>query len=419
MSQTAKKKTSRKKSEKSRAAALMDELLKECESTEDIVGEDGLLKQLTKMLVERAMQAEMTHHLGYEKHDPVGNNSGNSRNGKDTKKIKGDFGEAEIEVPRDRNGTFQPKIIKKGQTRFTGFDDKIISMYSRGMTTREIRAHLEEMYKVEVSADLISTVTDSVLEEITEWQSRPLDSIYPIVFMDALMLKIRSGGNIRKIAVYLAIGVNMDGLKEVLGIWFQKTEGAKFWLQILTEIKNRGVQDIFIASVDGLKGFPEAIESAFPHTETQLCIVHMVRNSLRFVSFRDRKELATDLKEIYRAATVEQAELALEKFSEKWDERYPMISKSWNEHWENLIPFLAYPKDIRKAIYTTNAIESLNMTLRKVTKNRGSFPSEEAALKLLYLALRNASKKWTMPIQNWGPAMNQFAIRFDGRVPIH
>lgn len=407
-----------KNKSKTRAEELLDELISECDSPEEIIGKDGLLKKLTKVLIERAMNGEITSHLGYEKNDPKGNNSGNSRNGKSQKTIKGDFGEMEIDVPRDRNSTFEPKIIKKGQTRFTGFDDKIISMYARGMTAREIKAHLEEIYGVEVSGDLISQVTDSIIEEVREWQNRPLDSLYPILFLDAIVVKVRDGGHVKNMAVYLAIGVNMDGLKEVLGIWVQQTEGAKFWLQIITELKNRGVNDILIACVDGLQGFPEAINSVFPNTEIQLCIVHMVRNSLKYVSYKDRKELAGDLKKIYRATSAESAEIFLEEFSQKWDDKYPSISKSWRNNWEHAIPFLAYPPDIRKAIYTTNAIESMNMTLRKVTKNRGSFPNEEAAVKLLYLALRNISKKWTMPIKDWGRAINQFSILFEGRVPL-
>lgn len=403
---------------KSRADELLDELIKECGSPEEIIGENGLLKQLTKSLVERAMHGEMTHHLGYEKDSPDGNNSGNSRNGTSKKNIKGDFGEIAIDVPRDRNATFKPTIIKKNQTRFHGFDDKIISMYARGMTTREITAHLEEIYGVEVSADLISTVTDSVSDEVIEWQNRPLDPLYPILFLDAISVKVRDAGHVKNVAVYLAIGVNMDGMKEVLGIWVQQTEGAKFWLQVITEIKNRGVDDILIACVDGLKGFPDAINSVFPKAEIQLCIVHLVRNSLRYVSWKEKRELAADLKEVYRAANDEQALQHLEDFARKWDDKYPMISKSWRNNWENVIPFLAYPQDIRKAIYTTNAIESLNMSLRKITKNRSSFPNEQAATKLLYLALRNISKKWTMPIKEWGLAMNQFAILFEGRVPI-
>ena len=396
---------------------LVDELLKGYKKPEDIVGENGLLKQLTKALLERAMQAEMTDHLGYEKHDPAGHNSGNSRNGVSPKTIKGDFGDFQIEVPRDRNATFDPKIIAKGQTRFTGFDDKILSMYARGMTVREIQGHLEEIYQVEVSPSLISSVTDAVIEEVRTWQNRPLGEFYPILYLDALQVKVRDGAHVRNKAVYLAIGVNLDGMKEVLGMWIAQTEGAKFWLQIVTELNNRGVKDILIACVDGLKGFPEAIETVFPKAQVQLCIVHQVRHSLNYVGWKQRKEVASDLKNIYRAPTEEEAERQLEAFSSKWDTKYPMISQSWRRNWSRVIPFFAHPPEVRKVIYTTNTIESLNMTLRKVIKNRASFPHDDAALKLMYMALKNISKKWTMPVQNWKAALNQFAIIYEGRLP--
>lgn len=397
---------------------LIDELLKGYEKPEDIVGESGLLKQLTKAILERALESELTHQLGYSKNSPEGRNSGNSRNGKGRKTLKTDHGELSITTPRDRNSQFDPQIIKKGQRRFTGFDDKILSMYARGMTTRDIQAHLEDIYGVEVSADLISTVTDGVLEEVKEWQNRPLEALYPIVYFDAIWLKVRDQGQVMNKAAYLAIGVGLDGLKDVLGIWLEKTEGAKFWLKVITELQNRGVRDILIACVDGLKGFPEALESVFPRTEVQLCIVHMVRNSLRFVSYKHRKQLAAALKEIYRATTVEQAEEALLVLEKDWDERYPMVSKSWRNNWTRITPFFAYPEEIRKVIYTTNAIESLNNSLRKVTRNRNSFPNDEAAIKLLYMALKNIAKKWTMPLQGWPQAVNQFSIRFGDRIPI-
>lgn len=397
---------------------LIDELLKGYEKPEDIVGESGLLKQLTKAILERALESELTHQLGYSKNSPVGKNSGNSRNGKGSKKLKTDHGELSIITPRDRNSEFNPQIIKKGQRRFTGFDDKILSMYARGMTTRDIQAHLEDIYGVEVSADLVSTVTDSVLEEVKEWQNRPLEALYPIVYFDAVWLKVRDQGQVMNKAAYLAIGVGLDGLKDVLGIWLEKTEGAKFWLKVITELQNRGVHDILIACVDGLKGFPEALESVYPKTEVQLCIVHMVRNSLRFVSYKHRKQLAAALKEIYRASTVEQAEEALTELEKDWDERYPMVSKSWRNNWNRVTPFFAYPPEIRRVIYTTNAIESLNNSLRKVTRNRNSFPNDDAAIKLLYMALKNIAKKWTMPLQGWPQAVNQFSIRFGDRLPI-
>ena len=396
---------------------LIDKLLADYKKPEDIIGEDGLLKQLTKALLERAMQAEMTEHLGYAKHHPAGHNSGNSRNGVTRKTLKGDFGEIPLETPRDRNSSYEPQIISKGQTRFTGFDDKIISMYARGMSTREIQGHLEEIYHVEVSPALISNVTAEVMEEVKSWQNRPLDPVYPIVYLDALMVKIREASHVRNRAIYVAIGVNMQGQKEVLGLWAGQAEGAKFWLQVLTELKNRGLADMFITCIDGLKGFPEAIETVFPETEVQLCIVHQVRASLNYVSWKQRKAVAADLRRVYRASTVEEAEQRLDEFAAKWDGAYPTISQMWRRNWEHLIPFFAYPADIRKVIYTTNAVESLNMSLRKVIKTRGSFPTQEAALKLLYLALKHIAKKWTMPVQNWKAALQRFAILFGDRVP--
>jgi putative transposase len=396
---------------------LIDKLLADYQKPEDILGEQGLLKQLTKAILERAMQAEITEHLGYEKHNQAGNNSGNSRNGKTTKALKGDFGEVPLETPRDRNGTFEPKIVAKGQTRFTGFDDKIVSMYARGMSTREITGHLEEIYGVEVSPTLISSVTEGVMEEVKLWQGRPLDRIYPMVYLDALYVKVRDAGHIRNRAIYVAIGVTLKGNKEVLGLWTGEAEGAKFWLQVLTDLKNRGVADIFIACVDGLTGFPKAIETVFPQAQVQLCIVHQVRASLNYVSWKQRKAVAADLQLIYRASTAEDAYFNLEAFAEKWDGAYPTISQMWRRNWEHLTPFFAYPADIRKVIYTTNAIESLNMSLRKVIKTRGSFPNQEAALKLLFLALEHIAKKWTMPVQNWKAALQRFAILLGDRVP--
>jgi putative transposase len=396
---------------------LIDKMLADYKTPEDIIGEHGLLKQFTKAVLERAMQAEMTEHLGYEKHDQAGNNSGNSRNGKTTKALKGDFGEVPLETPRDRNGTFEPKIVAKGQTRFTGFDDKIVSMYARGMSTREISGHLEEIYGVEVSPTLISNVTEAVMEEVKNWQARPLEAVYPIVYLDALYVKIRDSGHVRNRAIYVAIGVNLKGNKEVLGLWAGESEGAKFWLQVLTDLKNRGVADIFIACVDGLTGFPKAIETVFPQAQVQLCIVHQVRASLNYVSWKQRKAVAADLQLIYRANTVEDAYFKLEAFAEKWDGTYPTISQMWRRNWEHLTPFFAYPADIRKVIYTTNAVESLNMSLRKVIKTRGSFPNQEAAMKLLFLALEHIAKKWTRPVLNWKAALQRFAILLGERVP--
>jgi len=393
---------------------VLDEILKGYKNPEDF---KGIWNELQKALLERMLQGEMTNHLGYEKNEK-GKNAENSRNGKSRKSIISEFGEMEIEVPRDRASEFEPQIIQKGQRRFNGFDDKIISMYARGMTTREIQAHLQEIYNYEVSPDLISDVTDEVIKEVVEWQNRTIDNLYMITYFDAIMVKVKDNGHLTNKAVYLALGVNTEGRKELLGMWIEQTEGAKFWLKVLTELKNRGLNDILIACVDGLKGFEEAIHTVFPKTEVQLCIVHMVRNSLKYVSYKDRKAVAADLKLIYNAVTEEEARLNLANFKEKWDNKYPSIGKSWEGNWTKIITFFAYPGDIRKAIYTTNAIESLNMSLRKIIKNRASFPTDEAVLKLLFLALRNISKKWTMPIHDWGKAMNQFALHFGERVQL-
>lgn len=389
---------------------LLAGLLANYQKPEDLIGEEGLLKHLTKLVVERALEAEMTDHLGHGKNEPVANQAGNTRNGKSKKTLKGEFGELPIEVPRDRHGSFEPQLIPKHQTRWAGFDDKILSLYARGMTVREIQAHLEEMYGTEVSPSLISSVTDAVVDEVKAWQSRPLDPIYPIVYLDCIHVKIREG-TVRVKAVYLAIGITIEGEKEVLGLWLAQNEGAKFWLQVVTELRNRGVQDILIACVDGLKGFPDAIEAVFPQVTVQLCIVHMVRHSLNYVSWKRRPEVAADLRLIYQSATAEEAELRLGEFEDKWDGDYLPIGQSWRRNWSRLIPFFDYPPEIRKVIYTTNAIESVNMSLRKLTKNRGSFPSDEALLKLFYLALRNISKKWTMPIRDWKAALTRFTIQ--------
>jgi len=396
---------------------VLDKLLENYQRPEDILGENGLLKQLTKGLLERALGAELTTHVGYEKHARAGYHSGNSRNGSSRKTIQADSGEIELAVPRDRQATFEPKIVPKGQTRFPGFDAKILSMYARGMTTREIQAHLEELYQVEVSPALISNVTDAVLDEVQAWQSRPLAQLYPIVYLDALQVKMRDNGHVQNRAVYTAIAITLEGTKEVLGLWTSANEGAKFWLQVLTELQTRGVKDILIACVDGLKGFPEAIETVFPNTQVQLCIVHLVRASLNYVNWKERKKVAADLREVYRATTALEAEHRLAAFATQWDSKYPTITALWRRHWERVIPFFAFPAEIRRVIYTTNAIESLHMTLRKVIKTRGSFPNEEAARKLIYLALRNVSKNWHT-IQNWKEALNRFAILWPGRLPL-
>ncbi|MCL1814130.1 MAG: IS256 family transposase [Treponema sp.] len=385
---------------------------------DEVAGKDGLIKQLTGKILQRALDAEMTEHLGYEKNSNDGDNSGNSRNGHSEKTVLLENQEATIEVPRDRNGTFEPAIVPKYQKRLPLFNDQIISMYARGMTDRKIKDHLEEIYNVEVSPDLISRVTNAVLEEVREWQNRPLEKAYAIVYLDALRVRGREDGKSCMKSVYVALGVNFEGQKEVFGLWIAENEGAKFWMGVLTELKNRGLQDILIACMDGLTGFPEAVRSVYPNTRVQLCIVHMVRNSTKFVSYKDLKKVCADLKAVYSANTEAAGRDALEEFGKTWDAKYPMIYKSWDHHWDDLSEFFKYPPEIRRAIYTTNAVESLNYSLRQVTKNRSSFSTDDAILKILYLAIRNASKKWTMPIRDWGQALNQFAIEFGiERVP--
>jgi putative transposase len=395
---------------------LLDQLLANYAKPEDLLGEEGLFKQLKKALIERALGAELTDHLGYEKGDPAGRGSGNNRNGVSSKTVLTDDGEIEIAVPRDRAGTFAPQLIPKGQTRFEGFDDRILSLYARGMTVREIQGHLAELYGIDVSPDLISRVTDAVLDEVREWQSRPLDPVYPIVFFDALRVKIRDEGLVKNKAVYVALAFNANGEKEVLGLWIEQTEGAKFWLKVVNELKTRGVNDILIAVVDGLKGFPEAITTAFPQTLVQTCIVHLIRNSLAFVSWKDRKAIMPSLKAIYRAEAADIALTRLEEFEAEWGKRYPAIGPIWRRAWEHVVPFFGFAPSIRKMIYTTNCVEALNRSLRKIIKTRGSFPNDEAALKLLYLAIKNAGLRWRRGIE-WTAAMGQFAIQFGDRFP--
>ncbi|WGO99488.1 IS256 family transposase [Saccharophagus degradans] len=375
---------------------------------------DDFRKMLTKVTVEAALNAELEDHLGYEKHGQSG--SSNSRNGSGRKRLKTEAGLVDIDTPRDRDGSFEPQLVKKRQTRFTSMDDKILSLYAKGMTTREIVSTFDEMYGAEVSPTLISRVTNSVMERVVEWQSRPLDAVYPIVYLDCIVVKIGQDKQVINKAIYLALGVNMEGHKELLGMWLSENEGAKFWLGVLTELQARGVQDILIACVDGLKGFPEAINSAFPQTQIQLCIVHMVRNSVRYVPWKDYKTVTSDLKRVYQSATEDEALLALDQLSETWDEKYPQISRTWRAHWENLNAIFSYPPDIRKAIYTTNAIESLNSVIRKAIKKRKLFPTDDSAKKVVYLAITEASKKWTMPIRNWRAALNHFMIMFDERL---
>jgi putative transposase len=396
---------------------LLDKLIADYQKPEDLIGENGLLKQLTKALVERAMNAELTHHLGYKKNDPQGRGSGNSRNGKSRKKLKGDFGEIDIEVPRDREGEFEPRIVAKHQRRFDGFDDKILSMYARGMSTREIQGHLQDMYGVEVSPSLISEVTDAVVEELQQWQGRPLEALYAIVYLDAMFVKMRHEGRVENRAVYIAVGVRMDGYKDVLGLWTAESEGPKFWLTVITELQNRGVRDIFIVCVDGLKGFPEAIEAVFPDSQVQLCIVHLIRNSLKYVNRKDWKATVSDLKAVYSAPTAEAAQHQLQQFGERWDSKYRAIRAMWERNWERIIPFFAFPPTVRRVIYTTNAIESLNMSLRKIIKTRAAFPSEQAALKLMYLALKNVVRHWQeKAVPHWKDALNHFTILWEDRI---
>jgi putative transposase len=396
---------------------LLDEILQDYDGKpESFWGKDGIYKELTKRLMERALAAEMNHHLGYSKYSPNGKNTGNSRNGSSRKTVQGDQGKIELEIPRDRNAEFAPELIKKGQRRISGMDDQILSLYGRGMTQREIRDHLEEMYSVEVSHELISSVTDAVEADIKEWRTRPLEPVYCLVYLDALFIKVRDNGHIRNKAVYFALGINPQGIKELLGIWIENAEGAKFWMKVLSEIRDRGVKDILIACVDGLKGFPEAIEGIFPKTQVQLCMVHMVRNSVKYVSFKERKEVCADLKKIYTSLNAEDAEVELDAFQEKWGEQYPIISKSWRNNWAYVVPLFDYPSEIRTVMYTTNAIESAHSYLRKVTKNRPSYPSDDAAIKLLYLAIQNLTKKWSMPVRKWKAAMNQFSVIFEDRI---
>ena len=396
--------------------ALAKELAKDIKSEKDL-GE--LSQQLVKLTVETALNAELDEHLGYSKHDKAGKNSGNSRNGYSQKTLKGQHGEVEIATPRDRNGEFQPQFVKKGQSRLTKFDDQILSLYAKGLSTREIVETFKEMYDADVSATLISKVTESVLDKVHEWQARPIDAIYPIVYLDCIVVKIRQDKRVINKSIFVALGINLEGQKECLGLWIAENEGAKFWLSVLTELQNRGLQDILIACVDGLTGFPDAISAVFPKTKIQLCIVHQVRNSLRFVPWKERKAVAADLKMIYQSVTVEEAELALASFCERWDDKYPNIGKSWRRNWDNLITLFEYPQEIRKAIYTTNAIESLNSVIRKSTRNRKIFPHDNSALKVVYLAIQQASRKWTMSIHHWKEAMNRFSIEFEDRLSDH
>ena len=395
---------------------LVDELLAGADTEEEIVGPGGLLSRLTKRLVERAMEVELTDHLGYEPHREPPGGAGNTRNGGTPKTLATEHGPVRIETPRDRDGSFEPKIVRKRQRRFEGFDEKILALYSRGMSVRDVQAHLREIYGVEVATGLISQVTDAVRDDARAWQQRPLEDVYPVLFLDAFVVKIREGGSVQRRACYLALGVGMDGSREVLGMWFQAAEGAKFWMQVLTELKQRGVQDILICCVDGLKGFPEAIEAVFPETVVQTCIVHLIRASLKYVPRRDYDQVVKDLKPIYTAVNADAAHDALEAFDEKWGAKLPVITQAWRSNWEYVIPFLAYEPEVRRVIYTTNAIEALNRQLRKAVKTKGHFPTEDAARKLLYLAIQNAVPQWTRT-RGWTKALLAFKIQFGDRLP--
>jgi len=397
---------------------IVDQLLKGYQRPEDLIGPDGLLRELTAALVNRAMESELSHHLGYEVGERAPDGQSNRRNGSGRKRVRTERGPVEVRVPRDREASFEPKILPKHQRHFDGFDDKIVSMYARGMSTREIRAHLEEIYGVDVSPDLISRATDAVVDELRAWQQRPLERVYAIVYLDALVLKIRDKGVVQNRAVYMAVGVGPNGHKDVLGMWIQSTEGAKFWLSILHELRQRGVEDILVLCADGLTGLPQAVEAAFPQTIFQTCIVHMVRSSTRLVPWKERRAVCADLRSVYTAQDAQAAGEALEEFKAKWDGRFPMIAKAWEERWEEVIPFLEFPQEVRRAIYTTNAIEALHRMVRKVLKTRGHMPSDEAAMKLLFLAVRNAQKTWGLPHHSWSQSRLQFAIHFEDRFPI-
>jgi putative transposase len=395
---------------------LVDELLAGASSEEEIVGPGGLLSQLTRRLVERAMEVELTDHLGFDRHQEPPGGTGNTRNGSTRKRLATEHGPVEIQAPRDRDGSFEPQIVRKRQRRFEGFDEKILALYSRGLSVRDVQAHLREIYGVDVSAGLISQVTDAVMDDARAWQQRPLEDVYPVLFLDAFVVKIREGGSVQRRACYLALGVGTDGSRDVLGMWFQASEGAKFWMQVLSELKQRGVRDILICCVDGLKGFPEAIEAVFPDTVVQTCIVHLIRTSLKYVPRRQYDQVVKDLKPIYTAINAQEAERALEAFDEKWGAQLPVITQAWKGSWEYVIPFLAYEPEVRRVIYTTNAIEALNRQLRKAVKTKGHFPTEDAARKLLYLAIQNAVPQWTRT-RGWTKALLAFKIQFGDRLP--
>lgn len=397
---------------------LLDELLADYENPEDLTGPDGLLKTLFRRLIETAAGAELTDHLGYERFDPAGRGSGNSRNGSSPKTLKTDLGEVRVEMPRDRGGSFEPKIVPKGETHWNGFDERIISLYAGGMTVEEIRGHLADIYGVEVSKDFVSKVTDAVLDDVRVWQNRPLGEVYMVIWIDAMVVKIRIDGVVRNRPAYLVLGLNTDGKKEALALVIGTgDESAKFWLKVLTDLKNRGLGNVCLVCCDGLTALPEAVEAVFGDALVQTCIVHLIRVSLKHVSYKDRRPVTADLKPIYQAPTEEAALEALVAFDDKWGRRYPMIAETWRRAWERIIPFFAFPEEIRRIVYTTNSIEAVNRQLRKIIKTRGHFPTEDAALKLLWLALMRAEQKWTYPIKEWQRALHQFAIYFPGKVP--
>lgn len=395
----------------------LNQELSKCKTMEDLCGKNGLLQRLVGNMVEHLLEKEMDEHIGYEKYSTEGHNSGNSRNGRNAKTVQTSYGPVELEVPRDRNGEFEPQVVKKRQRNISSFDDKIISMYAKGMSTRDIQSHVQEIYGAEISPTAVSHITEKALEVAKEWQSRPLQKIYPITYFDAIHYKVREGGRVISKAAYTCLGIDVDGKKDVLGIWIGESEGAKFWLRVFSELKNRGVQDIFIACVDGLKGLPEAIKAVFPEADIQLCIIHMIRNSFKYVSSKNSKEFVADLKLIYRAETEKKAEENLIRLQEKWEEKYPLAVRPWVNHWENIKTFFKFPEELRRIIYTTNAVESLHRQFRKVTKNRAVFPTDESLFKLLFLAVAGLSEKWTiMPVQGWKSALSQFSILYSDRL---
>lgn len=392
--------------------------LERCKTIEDLMGRNGVVKRMVKEMTEKLLEAEMKGHLGYEKHEPSGRNSGNSRNGTSEKTVRSDFGSIPLDIPRDRNGDFVPQLVKKGQTDISSFDEKIISMYGKGMTTRDIQSHITDLYGIEISPTTISNITDKVMSAASDWQSRPLASLYPIVYFDAIHYKIKDNGKVLSKAAYTALGIDVFGKKDILGIWIGEAEGAHFWLSVVNELKNRGVDDILIACVDGLKGFPEAITTVYPKVEIQLCIIHMIRNSLKFIGSKNQKAFMEQLKTVYKAPSEKAALDALDELELTWGDRYPIVIKSWRANWENLATFFKYPEAIRRIIYTTNAVEGLHRQFRKVTKNRSVFPNDDALQKMLYLASGDIMKKWTMSVPNWSLAISQLSIRFEGRLKL-